>query len=91
VVRLKVAYNTDAITEIYRDGRLEFSETGVPNFYNDVLGGYFKGGLYRFGDALMPDSKTLYHRGFVLGDETSSFLEVSGRPAKERAFSRSLV
>lgn len=82
VIRLKVSYASDGILEIYRDGRRQFSESGVPTFYNDTLGGYFKGGLYRYFDSQGPATRTIYHRGFVLGDANSSYAEVAGRAAK---------
>lgn len=91
VVRLKVSYAADGILEVYRDGRLEFAETGVPTFYNDILGGYFKGGLYRYGDTQMPNSRTIYHRGFVLGDANSSYTEVSGKSVLDRIAIRGMV
>ena len=58
---------------------------------NDILGGYFKGGLYRYGDAQMPAMRTIYHRGFVLGDANSSYAEVAGKSALDRVAIRGMV
>jgi hypothetical protein len=91
VVRLKIAYNTSGILEIYREGFKVFSETGVPTFYNDTLGGYFKGGLYRYFDSQAPAKREIYHRGFVLGDANSSLYEVSGLLPRNQVFSGSFV
>lgn len=43
------------------------------------------------GDEMMPASRTIYHRGFVLGDANSSYAEVAGKPALSRAAIRSIV
>lgn len=83
VLHQNLAYNTDGFTHFYRNRRKIYSVTGTPTQYNDSVGPFFKSGLYSFFGALDPSSRFIYHKGIVIGDESSSHLEVSGASVLE--------
>lgn len=87
VLHINHAYNTDGFAHFYRNRRLQYSVTGVPTQYNDTVGPYFKTGLYSFGST----NYTMHHGGVVIGDESSSYAEVTGNSVLEFSVVRGLI
>lgn len=48
VIHVKFAYDNTGIIEIWRDGTLVMSWVNQPNGYNDVIGPYWKFGIYKW-------------------------------------------
>lgn len=90
-LHIKYTINGDGFMHLYKDRRKVYSVTGTPTAYNDTVGPFFKSGIYKFFGANSPASRTLYHTGIVVGDENSSYLEVSGESALDTASIRSAV
>lgn len=85
VLHVNWTINSNGFFHLYKDRRLAYSQTGAPNTYNDALGPYFKSGFYKYSGALSPATQVRYSKGVVIGDNTSSYLEVTGHSALERA------
>lgn len=91
VYRSRVTINTDGTRYFYRNRRLEYSVTGVASGQNDILGPFFKAGLYTYANAQEPAQRVIYSRGIVIGDSASSYEEVTGHSLLERATIRGVV
>jgi len=78
VFHIKYTINSDGFIHLYKDRRKVYSVTGTPTAYNDTVGPFFKSGIYKYFGANSPASRTIYHSGIVVGDSSSSFLEVTG-------------
>lgn len=87
VLRMNLAYDATGFAHFYRNRRLQYSITGVPTQYNDTVGPFFKSGLYSYG----AKSYVIYHDGIVIGDASSSYLEVTGNSLLEVAMIRGIV
>jgi len=90
VFRYRYSSDTNGELDIYKDRRLQFSYTGRTG-YNDTASPYFKGGLYAFSQASWTLTRSIYHDGIVIGDENSSYEEVTGHAALEEPTARGLV
>lgn len=82
-------YTSSGALKVWRDRRLVFVETGQKNCFNDVAGLYPKLGVYVPSglDSEIP-SRTIYHRGLVVGDNAYStfdgFMAAAGSSDRER-------
>ncbi|SCX94629.1 Polysaccharide lyase [Nitrosospira sp. Nl5] len=85
VLHVNWAASSNGFFHLYKDRRLVYSETGAPNTYNDTAGPFFKTGFYKYYGPLSPITRVRYSKGVVIGDSTSSYLEVTGHSALEAA------
>ncbi|SCY26231.1 Polysaccharide lyase [Nitrosospira sp. Nl5] len=85
VLHVNWAASSNGFFHLYKDRRLVYSETNAPNTYNDAEGPFFKCGFYKFFSSLSPAVRMRYSKGVVIGDSTSSYLEVTGHSALETA------
>lgn len=94
VLHVNWAASANGFFHLYKDRRLAYSLTGVPTAYNsaDPTGGpYFKCGFYQYSGSLSPATRVRYSKGVVIGDNTSSYLEVTGHSALEAATIRHII
>lgn len=93
VVNIKLAADTTGFINFYKDRRLEYSASGLATTYNDSAGQFMKAGAYWFADMTREPSvvRTIYSRGIVVGDASSSHLEVSGLSVLDRAAIRAVT
>lgn len=84
------AHDGTGAIAMYKDRRLIFSVTG-PTAYNDAEGPFWKFGLYSYSPPTWTASRSVYTRGAVVGDENSSYLEVTGHVALETAVIREMA
>lgn len=87
IVRVKLAHSTPGITEVWMNGRLVYTNTTDPNFYNDTgRTGYVKFGLYIPGwrdIAVTPGLKRVwYYDTFIIGDASESFATMAAELMK---------
>lgn len=85
VLHVNWAASSSGFFNLYKDRRLAYSQTSAPNTFNDVNGPYFKTGFYKYSGPLSPATRMRYSKGVVIGDSTSSYLEVTGHSALEAA------
>jgi hypothetical protein len=80
VLHIKFSPSSDGLVEIWKNGQKILTTTGK-NTYNDVVGNYFKIGIYKYGwaDGYFSNtvSRTLYYDEIRIGDENSSYSEVA--------------
>jgi len=84
-----VSITSNGFINFYLNRRLQYSSVGAPNAYNDAGGVFFKAGAYGYYGANSPPSRTLYSKGVVVGNASSSYLEMTGNSLLPRASSRS--
>ena len=84
------AHDGTGAIAMYMDRRKLFSVTG-PTAYNDAEGPFWKYGSYAYSPASWTESTVVYTRGAVIGDASSSYLEVTGHAALETATVRGIV
>lgn len=85
VLHVNWAASSNGFLHLYKDRRLAYSQSGAPNTFNDIQGPYFKCGFYKYSGPLSPAVRMRYSKGVVIGDRTSSYLEVTGHSALEAA------
>jgi hypothetical protein len=79
--------------EIYKDRRIIFSENNHINTYNDAAargggGPYARMGIYHWATTWTVPTYVMYYKGHVVGDASSSFLEVTGTTQLETIIGR---
>jgi len=82
VFHMKWSYKPDGLLEVWKDGKKIVDRKDQPNCYNDEKGPYFKCGIYKpsWGEGKVTegvDKRVLYAGEVRVGDETSSFADVS--------------
>jgi hypothetical protein len=81
VVKWKLSYgNNDGILQVWRNGVQVVNRVNAPNCYNTEVGPYLKIGIYAYSwGNYEPDVKNIaiYYDAFRIGDQNSSFAEVS--------------
>lgn len=90
VLNVHYAWDNNGAMELYRNRRRLFSFSGAPTGYNDAIGPFMKFGAYAYSLASWTQPRTIYTKGMVVGDDTSSYLEVTGHSALEPASLRGL-
>lgn len=85
VLRVRYAYDSNGSMTLYRNRRPLFSISGEPVAYNDAVGPFMKFGSYAYSLSSWTQRRTVYTRGMVIGDNASSYLEVTGHAALETA------
>lgn len=88
VLKMHYASNNNGLMEYYQNDRLQFSYSGSPTGYNDSLSPYIKGGLYGYSGTNQTDPMVILFDGYVIGDENSSYEEVTGRVLRNRSVVR---
>lgn len=84
VMHIKFSYEDDGLIQIWKNGTLILDRKG-PNTFKDVVGNFFKMGIYKFGWAegyvSNTTQRTVYFDEVRVGNENSSFNEVAPRSA----------
>lgn len=83
VLHIKFSPDSDGLVEIWKNGKKVLTKKGK-NTYNDVVGNYFKIGIYKYGwdDGYFSTTttRTLYYDEVRIGDENSSYSDVAPFP-----------
>lgn len=78
VMRAKWAYDGTGLLKVYYQDYLTIDYSGGIAF-NDAVGPYPKFGCYAAGGVQANSTpRVLYHRGLIIGDQTSSYSEITG-------------
>lgn len=81
VYRSNVTLDANGTRYFYRNRRLQYSVTGTPSGQNDVLGPFFKAGLYTYANYHEPDTRVIYSKGIKIA--TASYEEATGHSLLE--------
>lgn len=83
VFHIKWSYEDDGLLQIWKNGVLVLDRKG-PNTYYDLVGNFFKMGIYKYGwkEGYYSNTtqRTAYFDEFKVGNENSSFNDVAPRP-----------
>jgi len=77
-MRVRWSAAQDGYMDIYKDGRLLFSESDHPNTFNDSLGPTFKAGVYE-QQRLASGTQTILFAGLVSGDAEESLATITSQ------------
>jgi hypothetical protein len=87
VLHIKFSYLSDGQMQIWKNGKLVLTRTNQPNSYNDLVGNYFKIGIYKYGwkdgYPTTTTSRSIFYDEIRIGNENSSYAEVVPRSSTD--------